>query len=69
MIVEQLVEWELAGETENPAKTTIVSLCPPQTPYDRIWDRTGAASVGTPAADRLSYVTTIYVPINAVIRN
>jgi hypothetical protein len=69
MNLEQLVERELAGETENSAKTTIVPLCPPQIPHDMIRDRTGAAAVGTPAADRLSYVTTIYVRINAVNRN
>jgi hypothetical protein len=66
---EQLVEWELARETENSAKSTIVPLCPPQIPHDMIRDRTGATTVGTPAANHLIYGTTIYILINSVIRN
>jgi hypothetical protein len=67
MNVEQLVEGELTGETENSAKTTIVTLCSPQISHHMIWDRTGAVAVGTPAPNRQTYVTTIYVRINAVI--
>jgi hypothetical protein len=39
--VEQLVETELAGETEVLGEKSIpVLLCPPQIPHDLTWDRT-----------------------------
>jgi hypothetical protein len=46
VIVEQLVEWKLAGETEiwKPAP---VPLCPPQISHDQIGARTWAAVVGS----------------------
>jgi hypothetical protein len=56
MIVEQLVEWRLAGETEelgeNLPKRHFV---PPQIPHDPTRARTPGRHGGKPATNRLSY--------------
>jgi hypothetical protein len=38
MNVEQLVEWELAGETKYVENTRPVPFCPPQIAHDLTWD-------------------------------
>jgi hypothetical protein len=56
VIVEQLVEWRLAGETEvlgeNLPQRHFVT---PQIPYDQVRFRTPDRSGGKPATNRLSY--------------
>jgi hypothetical protein len=56
VIVEQLVEWRLAGETEvlgeNPPQRHFV---PPQIPHDQVRFRTPDRSGGKPVTNRLSY--------------
>jgi hypothetical protein len=54
VIVEKLVEWRLAGETEvlgeNLPQRTLSApapLCPPQIPHDETQARTRAAAVGS----------------------
>jgi hypothetical protein len=48
MSVEQLVEWELAGETEVLIENLPqYHLCPPQIPRVVTWDRTRATAVGS----------------------
>jgi hypothetical protein len=55
-MMENLVEWRLAGETEVLGKKLAsMPLCPPQIPFDqtRIWTR--GHRRGKPATNRLSY--------------
>jgi hypothetical protein len=47
VIVDQLVECELAGETEVLEEPAPVPLCPSQIPHDLTWARTWAAAVGS----------------------
>jgi hypothetical protein len=48
VIVEQLVEWRLAGETEVlKRKPAPASLCPPQIPHDQTQAWTWATVVGS----------------------
>jgi hypothetical protein len=48
MMMENLVEWRLAGETEALGKKPAPApLCPPQIAIDQTRDRTRASAVGT----------------------
>jgi hypothetical protein len=47
MSVEQSVEWLARGTGNTRGKHFPVALCPPQTPHDLTWLRTGAAAVGS----------------------
>jgi hypothetical protein len=51
MMMENLVEWRLAGEPKYSGKPAPAPLCPPQIPLDqtrdRTRDRTRAAAVGS----------------------
>jgi hypothetical protein len=48
VIVEQLVEWRLAGETEVLGENLPPTpLCPPQIPHNQTRARTRAAAVGS----------------------
>jgi hypothetical protein len=47
MDVEQLVEWELADQTEVLGKYTPVPLFPPQIPHDVTCNQTLATTVGS----------------------
>jgi hypothetical protein len=62
MNVEQLVEWELAGETEVLWENLpLVPLCPPQIPYED--PRSYPARRGRkPVTNRQSYGTALRKP-------
>jgi hypothetical protein len=56
MILEQLVEWKLAGETEELGENLHQRhFVPPQIPHDQVRFRTPDRSGGKPATNRLSY--------------
>jgi hypothetical protein len=55
MIVDQLVEWRFAGETEVLGENLPQLLCPPQIPHDQTQARTPGRRGGKPATNRLSY--------------
>jgi hypothetical protein len=66
VIVEKLVEWSLAGETEMYAekKPAPAPLCPPQNPT---WLEAGVnpgSRGGKPATNRLSYGAAKTVPFH-----
>jgi hypothetical protein len=55
--VEQSVEWELAGGNRSTRrKPALVTLCPPQIPYDDLGSNSGHRG-GKPTTNRLSYGT------------
>jgi hypothetical protein len=56
VIVEQLVEWRLAGETEVLGETLPQRhFVPPQIPHDQVRFRTPDRSGRKPANNRMSY--------------
>jgi hypothetical protein len=62
MIVEQLVEWRLAGETEVLGENLPQRhFVPPQIPHDQPLARTPGRRGGKPATNRLSYGARPYI--------
>jgi hypothetical protein len=77
VIVEQLVEWKLAGETEVLGENLPPApLCPPQNPTWQTRSRTPDRSGGKPATNRLllivarlAYSTTLKTEVVTILRN
>jgi hypothetical protein len=53
MIVEKLVEWRLAGETEVLGENLPQRLIPPQILHDQTWARSPGRRGGKPATNRV----------------
>jgi hypothetical protein len=51
------------GNRSTRRKPAPVPLCPPQIPHDQTRARTPGRRGGKPATNRLSYVTTLLVPL------